>query len=193
MTTAPVIDCDPANTTGNSYKYTLSFGAAAFAKQSWASTWDTKSIDSYTAPTTWPTSAVTWDKIGTGNCGAAWASADDCAGITTWAFGADSAPTATKQGSYSAYHWLADKKPTDNSKVFQIEDQAVVNVLVNLHYGIFPANMPAATGYTVWDFTCNPTLQPHDSWFVGQFTYTMGASGVFAMTAAAFAAFTALF
>lgn len=95
VTSAPVIDCNPANTVTGTYKYSLAFGTSGWAKQSWASTWDIASIDSWTAPTTWPTTAPTWDKIGTGNCGSAWTDADGCAGITTWAFGSDTAPSTS--------------------------------------------------------------------------------------------------
>jgi hypothetical protein len=50
-----------------------------------------------------------------------------------WGIGASVMPTETTAGSFSAYHWLADRKPKEPFKVFQIEDGAVINYIVQMH------------------------------------------------------------
>lgn len=135
VTTVPVIDCKPtvADTTGDSYSWKE--GASAFAGQSWDSTWDTAAIGSdWSAPAAFPAEAPTWNKVNT--CSSAWTSASDCDGITRWAFNsAQTAPTASATGHWTGYHWLADKKPSDATKVFQIEDGATLQFIYAEHWG----------------------------------------------------------
>lgn len=136
-----MIDCDPSDTVSFGgtyvYMYRVVQGATAFGGQSWISTWDTAAIGSdWTKPAAWPTDAPTWTTLQTGKCGSAWTAANDCAGITAWAFdSAQTAPSSTAQGHATGYHWLADKKPDDATKLFQIEDGATIQVMINVHNG----------------------------------------------------------
>jgi len=207
MTAAPVVDCDPkgtgaaALTDPTTYKYKVTVGTAAWAQQSHNADWAALATaigTDWTKPT-WPTDATvipSWGAAST--CDATiWASGTDCAGITMWGIGASVKPTGTTPGSFSAYHWLADKKPTDATKLFQIEDGAVINYVVQVHMGQWATSglsnfgkASPSTAADAYDVRCTAAS---DAWMAGTFAFTMGASGFIGMTAAALAAFATLF
>jgi len=206
MTAAPVVDCDPKGTgaaalTTGSYKYIVKVGTAAWAQQSQNADWSAlaTTISDFAKPT-WPaldgSAAPTW--VAPSTCDATiWASATDCAGITMWGVGASVKPTGTAAGSFSAYHWLADKKPDDATKLFQIEADAVVNYVVQVHTGQWATSgvsnfgkASPSTAADVYDMRCTAAS---DAWMAGTFTVKAGASGFIGLTAAALAAFATLF
>jgi len=108
------------------------------------------------------------------------------------------APSASAGGSFSMYHWLADKKPNDVSKMFSVEDGQKVNIVVQTHTGKWVQQNPQGFGVTTaptsasgaYDMRCTAAS---DTWIVDSFTYAAGASGFIGMTAAALAAFATLF
>jgi hypothetical protein len=68
-----------------------------------------------------------------------------------WGIGKVTAPSKTSNGSVQWYHWLADKKPNDPTKVFQIEDGAELRVIVNEHHVPRAADINLRIGSWYWD------------------------------------------
>lgn len=60
-----------------------------------------------------------------------WITEDACFGIEhPWIAGELKAPSATTNGFFQAYHWLADENPQDPTKVFQIEKDDELTMLI---------------------------------------------------------------
>lgn len=122
MTGANTIDCTDL-TPGA--VHTVKPGTVSWNIDTWDSTWpatfDVTQID--------PSLAITWnDQM---ECGIYWDSPDGCYGILKpWALGKVAAPSSTATGDIIFYHWLANKDPTDPSKVFQIELQQNLQLMV---------------------------------------------------------------
>lgn len=92
------------------------------------------------------TGAVTWKTAAT--CDAkVWESDTACAGFTSWYDLGNTPPTNTGNGQFSMLHWLANEKPTDASKVFQIEADAVLHLLVNEHIGAWAYDVNLLAGF----------------------------------------------
>jgi hypothetical protein len=117
LSKAPVLDSQSTATTPNTI---ATPGTASFVVSSWASTWPvpTSWVDiadatelANDAEPTWDTAAVCDSKK--------WADATACFGVwLPWAVGPSVAPSATGNGSWLAYHWLADANPSEPTKVF---------------------------------------------------------------------------
>lgn len=107
------------------------------------------------------------------------------------------------------YHWLADKKPSDPTKVFQIEDGAVLNMIITEHIAPWAADANLRFGNSAWgttmgtdtttngyDLTCKGgdgtynDITTQDNWAYATWTFS-GASGILG-AAAAIAAIAAL-
>jgi hypothetical protein len=204
VTAEAVIDCDPkAANTDATKKFTVKAGVAGWSVDSWDADW---SNIASTIGTDWKKpvftglTGATWSKRGTGSCDTKiWESATACHAIAApWGNGASTAPSATAGGSFDMYHWLADKKPNDATKLFQIEDGTVINYVVQTHIGKWVTKNPENFGNTAaittsagsYDMRCTAAS---DSWIAGTFTYSEGATGFIGMTAAALAAFATLF
>jgi hypothetical protein len=157
MIADPVGDCDAAHwsadgltrSTDATYRYKVMSGKSEFKVVSWKdSTWPKPTKDDWSKATMTDMSelsgAVTWTTVGI--CDAKVWETGACAGFTTWYDLGNRAPTNTGYGQFSMLHWLASEKPTDAAKVFQIEPDAVLHLLVNEHIGAWPSDVNLLVG-----------------------------------------------
>jgi len=130
-----------------------------------------------------------------------WASKTACHGISgPWAMAKSNAPTAQAEGQFVMYHWLADKKPLDATKVFQIEAGFTVNLLINEHVAPFATDANLAIAKSGWtnggsdasgyNLLCSSSSAV-ENWAYGSFVFDgastlIGASAALAAVAAAF-------
>lgn len=100
-----------------------------------------------------------------------------------WAFGKRGAPSLTSKGWFTAYHWLADENPLDKTKVFQIEKDDEITVLV--WESIVPSPVTMDLSYLKeaqttlvnsghYDLRCAIT-ERQGNWGMGRFTVSRAA------------------
>jgi len=155
-----VADCDPSSPTAQStstvYPFSVKPGVASMTFDSWSATfptvdWTQTSIASIS--TLDSSTGVTWSTTDGPECKLLelWASKTACHGISgPWAMASSTAPTAQAGGQFVMYHWLADKKPLDATKVFQIEAGFTVNLLINEHVAPFATDANLAIAKSGW-------------------------------------------
>jgi len=202
ITAAPVIDFNPLIADKDTYKYVIKAGTTAFVADSAESVWP--DVLDWTK-TTWTDGDIAADAVVTWSAYAPcdtkiWADASACLGVDKhWGIGAVTAPSKTANGSVQWYHWLADKKPNDPTKVFQIEDGAELRVIINEHHVPHASDVNLRLGDANWDGLTDNTggyatvcvsgagtwnaVESADYWAYQTWTFS-GATGLISVSAA---------
>lgn len=118
-----------------------------------------------------------------------WASATACHGVgQPWQFSPSVAPTPDTKGFIQAWHWLADWNPTDPTKLFRVEKDHVLNMMVYQKVGLFPMRIDDTISYFwnpttdggAYDFRCGSmgkvVTEPHGHAHWGVSTYTVSGA-----------------